>query len=208
MRISKRKAVRERERERGRDRQTDRQTDREKHRHTDRQRDRETDREKHRHTDRQRDRQTDREKHKEKQTDRQTERQRLTEDKAGDGSSEETAGTQQQGVVQGELSLGDPPHHHGKHGRQEPHHCRLGLKTRSTALPPNMQKRGAAQWAVSVSAQDGIVVHGPQRPIHAPPHLSAVSPRLPSKHCQYLPWRVECRLLPFSTPLSFRRSML
>ena len=206
MSISKRKAVRERERERGRDRQTDRQTERntdtQTHRETERQTERNTDTQ----TDRETDRQTERNTKRNRQTDRQ--RQRLTEDKAGDGSSEETAGTQQQGVVQGELSLGDPPHHHGKHGRQEPHHCRLGLKTRSTALPPNMQKRGAAQWAVSASAQDGIVAHRPHRPIHAPPHLSAVSPRLPSKHCQYLPWRVECRLLPFSTPLSFRRSML
>ena len=56
-----------------------------------------------------------------------------------------------------------------------------------------------------------------ERPILAPPRLSAVSPRLPSKQCQYFvwlntdrsrPWRMECRPLPFSTPLSFRRSLL
>ena len=55
-----------------------------------------------------------------------------------------------------------------------------------------------------------------ERPMRAPPLLSAVSPRLPSKMSvsvwlntnRFRLHRVECRPLSFSTPISFRRAIL
>ena len=69
--------------------------------------------------------------------------------------------------------------------------------------------------SVSVSAQDGIVALGKAN-TRSPPSLG----RLPKVALETVPifaslntdrprpWRVECRPLTFSTPLSFRRSML
>ena len=68
---------------------------------------------------------------------------------------------------------------------------------------------------VSVSAQDGIVALGKAH-THSAPSLSSL-PKVALETVPIFvwlntdrsqPWRVECRPLPFSTPLSFRRSML
>ena len=69
--------------------------------------------------------------------------------------------------------------------------------------------------SVSVSAQDGIVALG-QAHTRSAPSLSSL-PKVALETVPIFvwlntdrsrPWRVECRPLPFSTPLSFRRSML
>ena len=69
--------------------------------------------------------------------------------------------------------------------------------------------------SVSVSAQDGIVALGKAHTRSAP-SLSSL-PKVALETVPIFvwlntdrspPWRVECRPLPFSTPLSFRRSML
>ena len=69
--------------------------------------------------------------------------------------------------------------------------------------------------SVSVSAQDGIVALGKAHTRPAPPLSSLpkvaletvpIFAWLNTDHSR--PWRVECRPLPLSTPLSFRRSML
>ena len=67
----------------------------------------------------------------------------------------------------------------------------------------------------SVSAQDGILALGKAN-THLFPRLSSLSKValktvpvfvwLNTDHSR--PWKAECRLLPLSTPLSFRRSML
>ena len=69
--------------------------------------------------------------------------------------------------------------------------------------------------SVSVSAQDGIVALGKAhtRSTRSPRSLPKVAletvPIFVSLNTdRSRPWRVECRPLPFSTPLSFRRSML
>ena len=74
---------------------------------------------------------------------------------------------------------------------------------------------GHSLVSASVSAHDGIVVLGKAH-TRSVPSLSS----LPEVALETVPifawlntdrsrpWRVECRLLPFSTPLSFRRSML
>ena len=69
--------------------------------------------------------------------------------------------------------------------------------------------------SVSVSAQDGIVALGKAH-MRSAPSLSSL-PKVALETVPIFvwlntdrsrPWRVECRPLPFSTPLSFRRSML
>ena len=69
--------------------------------------------------------------------------------------------------------------------------------------------------SVSVSSQNGIVALGKAHTRSAP-SLSSL-PKVALKTVPMFvwlntdrsrPWRVECRPLPFSTPLSFRRSML
>ena len=71
------------------------------------------------------------------------------------------------------------------------------------------------QFSVSVSAQDGIVVLGKAHTRSAP-SLSSL-PKVALETVPIFVWlntdrsrprRVECRPLPFSTPISFRRSML
>ena len=86
-------------------------------------------------------------------------------------------------------------------------------------LPIQRIKRNGSQdvgmVSVSVSAQDGIVALGKAHTRSAP-SLSSL-PKVALETVPILvwmntdhskPWRVECRPLPFSTPLSFRRSML
>ena len=69
--------------------------------------------------------------------------------------------------------------------------------------------------SVSVSAQDGIVALGKAHTRSAPSLSSLPKVALETVPIfvwlntdRSRPWRVECRPLPFSTPLSFRRSML
>ena len=71
------------------------------------------------------------------------------------------------------------------------------------------------QFQFSVSAQDGIVALGKAH-TRSTPSLSSL-PKVALETVPIFvwlntdrsrPWRVECRPLPFSTPLSFRRSML
>ena len=69
--------------------------------------------------------------------------------------------------------------------------------------------------SVSVSAQDGIVALGKAHTRSAPSLSSLPKAALETVPIfvwlntdRSRPWRVECRLLPFSTPLSFRRSVL
>ena len=69
--------------------------------------------------------------------------------------------------------------------------------------------------SVSVSAQDGIVVLGKAHTRSAPSLSSLPKVALETVPIfvwlntdRSRPWRVECRPLPFSTPLSFRRSVL
>ena len=71
------------------------------------------------------------------------------------------------------------------------------------------------QFPVSVSAQDGIVALGKAHTRSAPSLSSLPKVALETVPIfawlnadRSRPWRVECRPLPFSTPLSFRRSML
>ena len=68
---------------------------------------------------------------------------------------------------------------------------------------------------VSVSAQDGIVALGKAHTRSAPSLSSLPKVALETVPIfvwlntdRSRPWRVECRPLPFSTPLSFRRSVL
>ena len=74
---------------------------------------------------------------------------------------------------------------------------------------------GCLSVSVSVSAQDGIVALGKAHTRSAPSLSSLpkvaletvpIFAWLNTDRCR--PWRVECRPLSFSTPLSFRRSML
>ena len=76
-------------------------------------------------------------------------------------------------------------------------------------------KRQSFSFFFSVSAQDGIVALGKAHTRSAPSLSSIPKVALePVPIFAWLntdrsrPWRVECRPLPFSTPLSFRRSML
>ena len=69
--------------------------------------------------------------------------------------------------------------------------------------------------SVSVSAQDGIVALGKAHTRSAPSLSSLPKVALETVPIfvwlntdRSRPWRVECRPLPFSTPLSFMRSML
>ena len=69
--------------------------------------------------------------------------------------------------------------------------------------------------SVSVSAQDGIVALGKVHTRFVPSTSSLPMVALETVPLfawlntdRSRPWRVECRPLPFSTPLSFRRSML
>ena len=69
--------------------------------------------------------------------------------------------------------------------------------------------------SVSVSAQDGIVALGKAHTRSAPSLSSLPKVALETVPIfvwlntdRSRPWRVECRPLPFSTPLSFRRSVL
>ena len=69
--------------------------------------------------------------------------------------------------------------------------------------------------SVSVSAQDGIVALRKANTRSAPSLSSLPKVALETvpifawlNTYRSRPWRVECRPLPFSTPLSFRRSML
>ena len=69
--------------------------------------------------------------------------------------------------------------------------------------------------SVSVSAQDGIVALGKAHTRSALSLSSLLKVALETVPIfvrlntdRSRPWRVECRPLPFSTPLSFRRSML
>ena len=68
---------------------------------------------------------------------------------------------------------------------------------------------------VSVSAQDGIIALGKAHTCSAPSLSSLPKVALETVPIfvwlntdRSRPWRVECQPLPFSTPLSFRRSML
>ena len=69
--------------------------------------------------------------------------------------------------------------------------------------------------SVSVSAQDGIVALGKAHTRSAPSFSSLPRVALETEPIfawlntdRSGPWKVECRPLPFSTPLSFRRSVL
>ena len=69
--------------------------------------------------------------------------------------------------------------------------------------------------SVSVSAQDGIVALGKAHTRSAPSLSSLPKVALETVPIfvwlntdRSRPWRVKCRPLPFSTPLSFRRSVL
>ena len=71
------------------------------------------------------------------------------------------------------------------------------------------------QFQFSVSAQDGIVALGKAHTRSAPSLSSLPKVALETVPIfvwlntdRSRPWRMECRPLPFSTPLSFRRSML
>ena len=81
------------------------------------------------------------------------------------------------------------------------HHTHIHARTRTVS--------------VSVSAQDGIVALGKAH-MRSAPSLSSL-PKVALETVPIFvwlntdrsrPWRVECRPLPFSTPLSFRRSVL
>ena len=78
---------------------------------------------------------------------------------------------------------------------------------------------GSSAWklvkTVSVSAQDGTVALGKAHTRSAPSLSSLPKVALETVPIfawlntdRSRPWRVECRPLPFSTPLYFRRSML
>ena len=90
-----------------------------------------------------------------------------------------------------------------------------GLLSRPTLTPGS--PRAAARCAVSLplSPQVGIVALGKAH-THSAPSLSSL-PKVALETVPIFvwlntdrsrPWRVECRPLPFSTPLSFRRSVL
>ena len=74
---------------------------------------------------------------------------------------------------------------------------------------------GFSSVSVSVSAQDGIVALGKAHTLSAPSLSSLLKVALETVPIfvwlntdRSRPWRVECRPLPFPTPLSFRRSAL
>ena len=77
------------------------------------------------------------------------------------------------------------------------------------------QANKSVSVSVSVSAQDGIVALGKARTRSAPSLSSLPKAALETVPIfawlntdRSRPWKVECRPLPFSTPLSFRRSVL
>ena len=82
--------------------------------------------------------------------------------------------------------------------------------------PPSQNNNwGKEKVSVSVSAQDDIVALGKAHTRSAPSLSSLPKVALETVPIfvwlntdRSRPWRVECRPLPFSTPLSFRRSML
>ena len=102
------------------------------------------------------------------------------------------------------------------------HSCGPGANICNTSNAYHMQHavghlvtKGQFQFSVSVSAQDGIVALGKAHTRSAPSLSSLPKVALETVPIfvwlntdRFRPWRVECRPLPFSTPLSFRRSML
>ena len=105
------------------------------------------------------------------------------------------------------------------------HHLQGGRDNMATAwrqgvLGVNLRhfvrnNRDLVKSSVSVSAQDGIVALGKAHTRSAPSLSSLPKVTLETVPIfawlntdRSRPWRVECWLLPFSTPLSFRRSML
>ena len=82
-------------------------------------------------------------------------------------------------------------------------------------FPQSLQSRPTRSVSVSVSVQDGIVALGKAHTRSAPSLSSLPKVALETVPMfvwlntdRSRPWRVECRPLPFSTPLSFRRSAL
>ena len=82
-------------------------------------------------------------------------------------------------------------------------------------IPPAQAFRREVSVSVSVSAHDGIVALGKAHTRSAPSLSSLLKVALETVPIfawlntdRSRPWRVECQPLPFSTPLSFRRSML
>ena len=105
---------------------------------------------------------------------------------------------------------------HGSHLQETGKLCLLQTHTDIHAqAEKNTTCPQANTVSVSVSAQDGIVALGKAHTRSAPSLSSLPKVALETVPIfvwlntdRSRPWRVECRPLPFSTPLSFRRSML
>ena len=91
----------------------------------------------------------------------------------------------------------------------------LNLAVRRGVIPETSTGLVYSQFPFSVSAQDGIVALGKAH-TRSVPSLSSL-PKVTLETVPMFvwlvtdrsrPWRMECRPLPFPTPVSFKRSML
>ena len=89
------------------------------------------------------------------------------------------------------------------------------LRSHNIRVSLQLERVNTVSVSVSVSAQDGIVALGKAHTRSSPSFSSLPKVALETVPIfvwlntdRSRPWRVECRPLPFSTPLFFRRSML